>query len=359
MPDSIKIIDSHSHASKIESIGYLARMADKHNFSKFCVLSISSNGIAHLKENLICALAKIMHKGKVYAYGGLYYPEDSRPGDGDALLEQAVRLKQIGFDGMKMLEGKPDVRKKTGLPLDSPVYDKYYGFLEEEGIPLTYHVGDPRIFWDKDKAPDWAVREGWVYIDGTFSSKDSLYKEATGFLTKFPKLKVTFAHFFFMGEEGVKRASEFLDRWPCVNFDLTPGIEMYGSFSEDPESWREFFIKYQDRIIFGTDNGLDESLVYIDVVKRFLETYDEFRVREMNIEGIGLEQSILGKIYCRNFERTAGVTPARLNPEMLEEEIERIIHIVRHHKNSDILLPEVSEISAEIKSRLNTINETA
>ena len=352
MFQNIKIIDSHTHVENSGVIKHLVQAAQKHNFDKFAVMSISCAGVSNIAQNLLCALAKIMYPEKIYAYGGLSYPDDSTRVDGQYLLEQAVRLKQLGFDGMKMLEGKPDTRKQTGLPLDSTVYDKYYSYLEAEGIPVTYHVGDPKVFWDEEKAPDWAKKEGWTYTDGSFVSKEALYREVDGFLSKFPKLKVTFAHFFFMGEEGIKRASEFLDRWPGVNYDLTPGIEMYGSFSEDPENWREFFIKYQDRILFGSDNGIDESLVYIDVTRRFLETFDKFQCRDLQIKGIGLERDILEKIYHGNFEGRTGKKPAGINTKMLLDECHRVMDFVRHDKTSPTILPEVKKTCEEIREFL-------
>jgi hypothetical protein len=157
-----KIIDSHTHAFRLDGIKHLIKSAESNSFEKFCINSCSCFGVSYLKQNLICALAKITYPGKIYAFGGLFYPDGYRNGKGEMFFEQAVRLRNIGFDGMKMLEGKPDMRKKIGLPLDSDLYDKYFSYLEAEGIPVTYHVGDPRMFWDIEKAPDWAVREGWV-----------------------------------------------------------------------------------------------------------------------------------------------------------------------------------------------------
>lgn len=349
MLQNIRIIDSHTHIYNPGSLQYLAQSAQRHGFDKFCVMSISCAGISYITQNLLCALAKIKYPDKILAYGGLFYPDGSDRIDGQNFLEQAVRLKQLGFDGMKMLEGKPDTRKKTGLPLDSPVYDKYYSFLEAEGIPVTYHVGDPKVFWDEEKAPNWAKEAGWTYTDDTFVSKETLYSEVSGFLSKFPKLKITFAHFFFMGEEGIEKASGFLDKWPDVYYDITPGIEMYGSFYENPEKWREFFVKYQDRIVFGSDNGMDESYVYIDVTRRFLETFDEFQCRDLRIKGIGLERDILEKIYHGNFERRAVSTPSNIDKKMLLQECDRVMDIVRHDKNAQALVPEVTKICEEIR----------
>ena len=356
MYEMVGITDSHTHLSDSKSIKQLVDSSYKYNIDKLAVMSLNCTGISNISQNLLCALSKILYPGKIYAFGGLTYPESGETTDGQKLFEQALRLKQLGFDGMKMLEGKPDTRKKVGIPLDSPIYDKYYSYIESEDIPVTFHVGDPRMFWDVEKAPEWAKKEGWTYTDGSFVSKDTLYKEVSGFLSKFPKLKVTFAHFFFMGEENIERASEFLDRWAGVCYDITPGIEMYGSFSESPEKWREFFIKYQDRIIFGSDNGIDESLVYIDTTRRFLETNDEFICREMTIKGINLEKEILHKIYRGNFEKRVGNTPAKVNSTLLLEECSRILDFVRHNKAACSLFPYLQSLYEEIMRAVDGVH---
>ncbi|NLY17420.1 MAG: amidohydrolase family protein [Clostridiaceae bacterium] len=353
MSEALRIVDSHTHLTSPESIKRLVDSSRKNNIDRIAVMSLSCTGESNISQNLHCALAKIMYPGKIFAFGGLIYPESGELTNGQELYEQAVRLKNIGFDGMKMLEGKPDTRKKTGLPLDSPVYDEYYQYLESSGIPVTFHVGDPRIFWDADKAPDWAKKEGWIYTDGSFVSKDALYSEVIGFLSKFPKLKVTFAHFFFMGEENIDKASEFLDRWPGVCYDITPGIEMYGSFSENPEKWREFFIKYQDGIIFGSDNGINEELVHIDTARRFLETDDEFTYKGMKIKGINLEREVLEKIYHGNFERRVGKTPAGINSKLLLEECERVLDYARHLKGPENIMTELKSLYKEIVKAVN------
>ena len=73
-------------------------------------------------------------------------------------------------------------------------------------------------------------------------------------LDKHPRLNVTLAHFFFLSEYR-ERATEILEKYPNVKFDLTPGWEMYIAFSKDTEGWHDFFEKYSERILFGTDSG--------------------------------------------------------------------------------------------------------
>ncbi len=54
----------------------------------------------------------------------------------------------MGFDGVKMMEGKPNRRKLLARRLDDPIFDGYYRFAEENGVPLTLHLADPAYFWD-------------------------------------------------------------------------------------------------------------------------------------------------------------------------------------------------------------------
>ena len=73
-------------------------------------------------------------------------------------------------------------------------------------------------------------------------------------LARHPRLRIVFAHFFFMSAQ-LDRLSGILDRYENVSVDLTPGIEMYENFSAAPERARAFFVRYADRIIYGTDIG--------------------------------------------------------------------------------------------------------
>ena len=87
-----------------------------------------------------------------------------------------------------------------------------------------------------------------------------------------------FAHFHFLSD-FLDRAAALLDRYPNVNFDLAPGIEMLYNFTKRPAEARDFFLKYQDRLVYGTDFSTWRlSLTRIWVVRNFLETDEYFHV---------------------------------------------------------------------------------
>jgi predicted TIM-barrel fold metal-dependent hydrolase len=307
---------------------------------------MSSTGAGRLNENLVTALCKATYPGQVYAFGGLHYHLPACPPEKIDLAAQAKKLRQIGFDGMKMIEGKPTVRQKLGHRLDAPIYDAYYAYLEAKQIPLMLHVADPDSHWQGQAAD-------------TFPAKEDLYAEADGILAKFPRLHIIFAHFYFMAHD-LERAGRFLDRHPMVNFDLTPGPAMYASFSKVPDKARDFFIRYQDRIIFGTDNHgeardfapgapLEYWPVYkMKAMRTFLETDRAFRGWHYDLKGIALDPPVLEKIYSRNFIRYVGASPRKLDTDQALEECERILSLAQKYAIVHEILPEIRQFMASV-----------
>ncbi len=313
------IIDAHVHIyDTIDEIDAVERIRQESGFAaaSMACCPVGCSNYSTVNVNWASLYLKALKPGQIYVFTGVDY---SRPGvfqDGESLARQAREFMEAGADGFKMLEGKPDARKKVGIPLDSPFYDPFYRYLEANQIPVISHVADPEEFWDASKVSEWAKSYGWFWGDSTFLPKEELYREAEGVLRKFPGLRVIFAHFFFLSAD-VDRADRFLERWPNVSFDITPGMEMFHNFTKRPDEWRDFFTKWADRIIFGTDNTagrLTESdpgghvgycLRKAHDMRTFLETDEAV----FSGKGIKLDEPALGKIYASNFERLAGATP--------------------------------------------------
>ncbi len=279
-----------------------------------------------LDQNALALLFKARHPRTTYALGGLSYNFPGRTNDQLDYAQQAQRLLALGFDGIKMIEGKPSMRKVTHLPINAPVYDRFYALLESRQVPLLLHLGDPEGFWDKAYVEKWSIPKEWTYIDGTFPAKETLYAELEDVLRRFPRLQMTLAHFGFLSADP-NNAAQFLERHPSVNLDITPGTEMYDSFSLQPEAWRSFFVRYQDRILFGTDNGYDaagsvaefsrRTAQHVAEIRRFLETADSFPARgRQGWHGLNLDRPILTKIYSGNFCRRL---PAASKPVNLDQ----------------------------------------
>ena len=184
-----------------------------------------------------------------YAFGSLFHWYDGRD-TAQSFLEQVRKIDALGFDGVKMLEGKPIMRKRFAHPLDDPILDGFWGYIEARRLPITMHLTDPSDMWDRSKCSEYAIRAGW-FCDETFPTRRQLFAEMEGFMRKFPALRLTLAHLFNV-EETPRAAAQFLEAHEYAGFDLTPGDLMRLSLRE-PENWRAFYRDYSTRLMYGTD----------------------------------------------------------------------------------------------------------
>ncbi|UCC68805.1 MAG: amidohydrolase family protein [Armatimonadota bacterium] len=331
----LSIIDCHTHfgGEDLDAIDAMLEQEAASGIEQMTVLISSFPG--RVNANPEGLYAKARHPERIYLFAGLDYSAIAKDVDHRwtySLAQQIDRLAAMGCDGIKMLNGKPNYRQSSGLALDCVIYDDYFARLEERGFPVLWHVNDPEEFWNPEEAPEWAKGPGWLY-DETSPSKESIYQECERVLAKHPKLKIIFAHFYFLSDD-LPRAAALLDRYSNVSFDLAPGIEMLHNFAKRVEEARDFFVKYQDRIAFGTDfgpGGLDSRLW---VVRNFLETDEEFHVptderlfwpdHRAMIRGIALPEEVLRKIYAENFRRQVSPAPRPLNRELVLAELDRL-----------------------------------
>ena len=341
-----KIIDGHVHYAHFSYEPGLMALMEEAGIDKLAVVCTPDQQRLSLVPDAL--LLKAKHPHKVYVFGGLdITPLFMAPGiAGEAFAHCVDVLMEMGVDGVKMIEGKVQIRKQLPIPdFDAPVYAPYWEHMSETGMPLIFHVNDPEEFWDPERVPDWAREMGWFYGDGTYINNEAQYQQGINVLERYPGLRVTFAHFFFLSAQ-LDRLAGYLDRFPNMHVDLTPGIEMYHNFSRQPEKARDFFLKYQDRILYGTDIGArallgdqaagieqEESLARIEVVRGFLENEGPFTLahegflfggQEAVFQGIHLPGDVLDKIYFQNFERFAGAAPKPLNPQVIVEEGQRL-----------------------------------
>ena len=278
-----------------------------------------------------------------------------------SLAGQADALAEMGCDGIKMIEGKPTSRQHMDVPVTDAYFGDYWARVEELGSPIVWHVNDPEEFWDPVRIPGWAKERDWGYGPDDVQKED-LYAEVDEVLTRHPNLKVIFAHFYFLSAD-LARAARFLDAHTTVHFDLAPGIEMLYNLSRDPVASREFFVKYADRIVFGTDLfsslTVEQGRIRAGLVFRWIESEDTFRVPEAAdfllgppedgiIHGMSLPTDVLTKIYHDNFVRLVGVEPRALNIDRAIEECERLAAMAKVLSGKPAAETEAAQVASSL-----------
>ena len=238
--------------------------------------------------------------------------------------KQAEALLDMGCDGIKFLQMKPNYRRIIGKGVCDPSYDKALSMLEERGVPTVFHVADPFEFWDITKMSESYIARGWFYGDGRHMPYEDYYTEVFSMLSKHPRLKVSLAHFFFLAND-IDKARRILEKYPNVSYDITPHPRMYTEFSENIDAWRDFFIEYQDRIIYGTDSQ-DERERNINIHKTayysLTKSRDEFPMpayyKDKCIRGLELPESVVDKICEHNFHAFLNNKDVPLNEELID-----------------------------------------
>jgi len=310
---SLPIVDGHVHFVHPERMDEMLALLDESGCTRANLVCIpNADGSTH---NPAALYFKERHPERVCISAALDYTSALTDlTRGPALLaEQIATLQARGFDGLKLIEGKPQVRKLLPHPLDGALYAGMWAALEREQLPVLLHVADPDEFWDAERCPDWARQNGWDYSDGSFPSKKALYAEVDQILARHPHLKLILAHFGFFSAD-LERAARFLEVHPTVSLDLAPHIGMYHDFSRQPGRVREFILRYQDRVIYGTDmdtrtlvrgeSGRRYTRFVPWLVRSFLEKRGAFTAPDgRTYGGLGLPRNVLEKVYHANLQQ--------------------------------------------------------
>jgi len=157
------IVDGHVHFIHPESLDEVVTLFDQIGYARANLVCLPNPDGTN--QNAAALHFKERYPKRVYLSGALAYgPALADPTHAPEMLaRQVAALKAQGFDGLKLIEGKPEVRKLLPYPLDGPLYAELWAALEQEQFPVVFHVADPDEFWDAERCPAWARKSGWDY----------------------------------------------------------------------------------------------------------------------------------------------------------------------------------------------------
>jgi predicted TIM-barrel fold metal-dependent hydrolase len=206
----VPIVDGHIHLNHLKRIDDVVALMEAAPIYRANLVCTPNPGL--INHNPALMAFKALNPDRAYISGALDYSQvfAAPTRMADILAGQVRTLKAIGFDGIKMTEGKPTKRAYIPIPLDAPGYDGLWTTLEALQMPVVLHVGDPEVFWDAERCPQRARERGWYYGGGDYPLKEDLHAEIARVLRLHPRLNAILAHFHFLSAD-LERASRFLD----------------------------------------------------------------------------------------------------------------------------------------------------
>lgn len=262
-------------------------------------------------NNFECLMVKKLRPEAAYCFGGLVWQGKRCPSP----EEQLRLIMEAGFDGLKLIETKPTVQKERGFHPQDELFEAMFALAEQERFPILWHVGDPAAFWSLDTAPAFAVENGWTYEKEGFLPLAELYHETEEVLKRHPRLCLVLAHFYFCSDDA-GHIEGLLNKYSGLSVDITPGVEMYQNFAQNPAFWQSFFEKYSNRILMGSDMTDEAADTYYEPIGRIIRgmlSPDPFEVWDIKTNGLRLSQAALENIWSRNFIRLCGHEPKPIN----------------------------------------------
>jgi predicted TIM-barrel fold metal-dependent hydrolase len=299
------VVDIHGHPPALASAQAIQTVLDAMNKLNIQVM-VQANGVSgdRLKQQL-GSIAASPDKNRFAVFTSVDW-RSIKPGFGATAARQleadvkagAVGLGEIG-KGLGMDIRNPD---GTRLKLDDPELDPVWDMAGTLNIPVFIHTGEPPAFFE----PLDYTNERWLEL-ALFPERrhqegvrfEELMAERDRMVRKHPKTTFILAHMGWHAND-LARLGKMFDTMPNAYTEI--GAILY-DIGRQPRFAREFFIKYQDRILFGKDSFQpDEYPYYWRVFETADDYFDYYRDYHAfwKLYGIDLPDPVLKKLYYKN-----------------------------------------------------------
>ncbi|MFW9864471.1 MAG: amidohydrolase family protein [Candidatus Thorarchaeota archaeon] len=298
--------DAHVHLGRIGGIQNLIKFREEFNIKKSIGI-IWGNGYEELENKFPnkFVLAKYFRSRELFK---------TKP-NLKLILDLIDEIYQQEFPVVKFWFG-PRVRDfvKEQLKIDppkirlsDPFFKSIFAKIAELGLILLIHVSDPDLWYEKVYQPV-----------SRYGTKREHIEDFEEILSSFPNLKVQQAHFGSQPEH-LENLARWFELYPNYYIDTSSARWMARELGRYPKNAREFFIKFSDRILFGTDIVQDRNKPISDYYRTRYFTFQallETKIRDLplpfpdpendnntKINGLDLPQDVLKKIYWENARR--------------------------------------------------------
>ena len=298
------VVDIHSHQSTPISVAEFDKVIKGMDDNNLRVLvNLSGSSGERLRKGLE-AIRTNPHRDRMVLFANVNF-SNVGPGWGPRAAAQLEADIKAGAMGLKVFKDLGMFDRKTDgsrLKVDDPDLDPVWDKCAQLNVPVLIHIAEPQAFFDPLDYSNERWLELALYPDRRHQTGvrfEELMTERNNMIKKHPNTKYILAHFGWHAND-LARAGSLLEQNPNVYFDVAAVLYDFG---RQPRAAHEFFIKYQDRILFGKDSYQpDEYPYYWRVFETNDEYFDYYRDYHAfwKLYGIGLPDAVLRKLYNQN-----------------------------------------------------------
>ena len=315
--------DVHLHINTLDP-RYI-ELATRYNFR---VVSPNVDSRIPIEEQLKTASAiKKAWPGKFAFLGTFSVDSFGKPGFTDNTIARINKCMKAGASGIKIWKNIGMVLKNQQgkyVMVDDPAFDSIFNYLEQNKIPVMGHLGEPRNCWlplnemtDSSNYRYYKSNPQYhMYLHPEAPSYEDQINARDNLLKKHPKLDFTGSHIASL-EWSVDEVAKRFDKFPNLKVDLSARMAHLQLQSiNNYERVRNFMIRYQDRILYGTDitinpdetNPEGRAQVLLERWRSnwiYLATDSVMKVTNLpsEVKGLQLPKEVIDKIYNNNAEK--------------------------------------------------------
>ena len=323
--DKVAKIDAHLHLHGERQDGFL-RVAARDHF-RALTINVDYPDFPPLAQQQRVASALAHAHPRQVAWVATFATDGfERPGWVDATLASLDAARLDGAVGVKVWKNiGMDLRDASGqlVMVDDARFDALFAGLDARGVVVLGHQGEPHNCWLP--VDQMTVKNDKQYFAAHPAYHMFLHPEMPGYagqmaardrlLAKHPQMRFVGVHMASL-EWDVDQLAAFLDAHPGVTVDLAARIgQVQHQSQRDRGRVRRFFIRYQDRLMYGTDLAQSGEQPDADFVSdldtvwrrdwRYFNTSDRVKVPELEkpVAGLALPKQVIDKLYRKNAER--------------------------------------------------------
>lgn len=302
------VVDIHGHMRSLAEPGTIDQVVRELDALNVQVYVAADNLTGDRLEATLDAIARSDYPDRFRVMAGIDFSEAGTPGWGERAaekVEQAIRRGAIGIGEIPKSFGMT-IKKADGtrLAIDDPALDPVWEKMGELGMPVLIHTAEPAQFFEpldmnNERWLELALFDDRRNYDGSVPSFEELMEERDNVFRRHPNTTFIAAHFGWHAND-LQRAERMLEEFPNVYFEV--GAILY-ELGRQPRGAHDFFVKWQDRILFGKDSFQPTEFPYYwRVFETADEYFDYYRGYHAfwKLYGMDLPDIVLRKLYYAN-----------------------------------------------------------